>query len=346
MSDLLLALGGAALLIIVLGDVIATVLAPEAHGWLSAPVGRAVWSLVHAGDRLPGRSPFAIGGTLAVLATLAAWFLGLWAGFALLIGAADGAVSTSSSGAAADAGPVLRDLYLAGAALTTLGFGDVVATEESGLIITVLAAGAGLAVVTAAISYVLSVYPLIARKRAAAAWAADLGADLPTRSAALLLRDHERFAGALHSRLNVVDQDLRRFPVLYYFHASRHEEELTVLLRAAYLGAAHLEWTLAAQPGGRELDARPLRRVCERVSEGIATSFAVADAPAPDDEELDRIFERLAAGARDAGVAPPARPPSAELRKFVARGERFLHSFALAHGYRHESLVSPPDRSC
>ena len=77
---------------------------------------RGVWAVV----RLAGRPAiFRAGGALAVLATLAVWFLALWLAFAMLIGAAGGAVAASSSGAAANAGPVLRDLYLSGTALTT-----------------------------------------------------------------------------------------------------------------------------------------------------------------------------------------------------------------------------------
>ncbi len=159
----------------------------------------------------------------------------------------------------------------------------------------------------------------------------------------LIMQRGDSWLADLHGRLNSVDQDLRRFPVLYYFHASRREEELTSLLRAAYLAVIHLDWTLRNEQGSSPwLYAAPLRSAVGRLTEGLASSFETGDGSIPGATELTRTLESIATAARAAGSETEPPEASEEFRAYVSRSERFLSSFALAHGYQHESLTAPP----
>ncbi|HEX2162550.1 MAG TPA: amidohydrolase family protein [Thermoanaerobaculia bacterium] len=64
-------------------------------------------------------------------------------------------------------------LYLSGTALTTVGFGDIVPATGALRLVTVAEAATGFAVITGAISYLLSVYPQVSVVRSACARLAD-----------------------------------------------------------------------------------------------------------------------------------------------------------------------------
>ena len=147
----------------------------------------------------------------------------------------------------------------------------------------------------------------------------------------------------LHGRLNSVDQDLRRFPVLYYFHASRQGggADQPSARRIPRGDSPRLD---AAESAGSSpwLYAAPLRSAVGRLTEGLASSFETGDGSIPGATELTRTLESIATAARAAGSETEPPEASEEFRAYVSRSERFLSSFALAHGYQHESLTAPP----
>ena len=65
-------------------------------------------------------------------------------------------------------------LYVSGATLTTVGYGDVVAGTDALRILSVLESGGGLAAITAAVTYLLSVHSAVSELRASAVAASQL----------------------------------------------------------------------------------------------------------------------------------------------------------------------------
>ncbi len=155
---------GVALLALVAWDVFLTVLHPGARGPLRYRTNRLVWvSVRRAANAAPGLLAFA--GPLAMLSNFLLWVLGLSLGYALVYlpfvddfsyapGVPFGDVSFAEA------------LYMSGVALTTVGFGDVVAGSDPLRLVTVAESASGLALITAAVAYLLSVNPLITIGRA------------------------------------------------------------------------------------------------------------------------------------------------------------------------------------
>lgn len=202
-----------------------------------------------------------------------------------------------------------------------------------------LEAGTGLVVLTASISYVLSVYPLVSEKRAASTRVRDLGLDEAEGALALVFAGSEESLARSHAALVSVEEDLKRFPVLYYFHAHRYEDELTPLLRAAALLAVGL---MLAEPGVE--DARRLylvahRRSLARFIESVRSQFDVEWGMGRRGEEVEpalRDLHELACErwpdrvAMDVDLAPPV--------ELVNEVDAFLEGLAAVHGYDHRFL--------
>jgi hypothetical protein len=203
--DALLVAAGALIVAVVGWDIALTLLHPAARGPLGYRANRGAWRLVRALSR--SRRSLSYAGPLAIAANMLLWVVGLWIGFALVY----------ASGMQFD-----EALYKSGEALTTVGFGDVEFDPEWLRYVAVFEAAGGLGVFTAAIAYVLSVYPLVTAIRAAALFA-SLAADAGDTSQAPVLTQ----------RLIESHEHVKRFPVLYYFESGDEGESMTTLLKAA-----------------------------------------------------------------------------------------------------------------
>ncbi|MEV2237906.1 ion channel [Micromonospora sp. NPDC049891] len=137
-----------------------TVLHPTRRGPVTLVTGVGVWSAIRLLARCVGRPRIlSSAGMLAVLTVVAVWTVLMWAGFALLFLPNLTGLSYSPSVSYGSLN-FLDALYMSGMSLTTVGFGDVVGGTDALRLITVLEAAAGFGLITAAITYVLSIYPL------------------------------------------------------------------------------------------------------------------------------------------------------------------------------------------
>jgi hypothetical protein len=169
------------------------------------------------------------------------WVVGLWLGFALVY---------ASEFDFADAA------YKSGEALTTVGFGDIDFEPEWLRYVAVLEAAGGLGAFTAAIAYVLSVYPLVTAIRASALFASLVAEAGDTSQAAVLTR-----------RLIESHEHVKRFPVLYYFESGDEAESMTTLLRAA------LSMSITLRGEGDEMRAVPLQRALNRLLDDLERDY-------------------------------------------------------------------------
>lgn len=171
--DRLIQVTGALLVLAVLQDVFFTVLFPgSGRGLLRRPLARATWAVVRAigrriGDRDRRRRFLGYSGPVQITVNLTAWILVLITGWALIFQPALGTRIVASSGHT-DTGWATA-FYYSGYTLTTLGFGDVVATTGLYRLLTVLEAVIGFATVSMAITYFLSVYSALTQRKVTAA---------------------------------------------------------------------------------------------------------------------------------------------------------------------------------
>lgn len=274
--DPLLVAAGALVVAVVGWDIALTLLHPAARGPLGDRANRWAWRLVRAVSR--SRRVLSYAGPLAIAANMLVWVSGLWVGFALVY------ASEMDLGEA---------VYKSGEALTTVGFGDVVFDPEWLRYVAVFEAAGGLGAFTAAIAYVLSVYPLVTAIRASALFA-SLSADAgDTTQVAVLTRD-----------LIESHEHVKRFPVLYYFESGDEAESMATLLKAS------VATCIALRKSGDDARAMPLERALTRLL---------------DDLERDYI------GGRRRGNLRQPRPSTGELEGFRARAERVIDAFAREH---------------
>ena len=120
-----------------------TLLHPTARGPLSYAANRVTWSVTKtASRRLLRGQGLSYAGPLAVVTNVLAWAGAFWLGFALIylpfIGSFSFAPATPFHGRG-----FAEALYMSGAALTTLGFGDVVPTSVVLRLVTIAEAASG-----------------------------------------------------------------------------------------------------------------------------------------------------------------------------------------------------------
>jgi len=237
--DALLVAAGAVVVGIVGWDIALTLLHPAARGPLGYRANRWAWRLVRALSRRWRILSYA--GPLAIAANMLLWVVGLWLGVALVY----------ASGMQFD-----DALYKSGEALTTVGFGDVEFEPEWLRYVAVFEAAGGLGAFTAAIAYVLSVYPLVTAIRASALFA-SLVADAGDTSQAPVLAQ----------RLIESHEHVKRFPVLYYFESGDEGESMTTLLRAA------VTMCMALRETGDDSRAAPLERALNRLFDDLERDY-------------------------------------------------------------------------
>lgn len=163
--EIVLTVLGAAVVVIALRDMFHTLLHPSGKGSLSRRVLSGVWWL---SKRTGHRLGTAVG-PAAMMAAVLLWVLLLGAGWALVFypHVPDGFVYSSGIDPA-DYADGAEALYLSFVTLATLGFGDVVATGPFLRLVAPLEALTGFALLTAALTWFMQIYPPLLRRRSLA----------------------------------------------------------------------------------------------------------------------------------------------------------------------------------
>lgn len=217
---------GAALVALVLRDIFHTLFHPAGSGSLSSLVQRGVWRGFRlASDR---HGWLALAGPTAVVSTIGVWFFLGVTGWALLYWPYLPEEFRFSSPLEPN-GSFQDAFYLAITTQSTLGFGDITPTNGWLQVVTALEAVAGFALLTASLSWIVSIYPALGRRRALAGRTSVLlravatGAPLPPATLERLAAEVVR-----------VRADLVQSPILYRFHTAERELALPALAGALH----------------------------------------------------------------------------------------------------------------
>ena len=347
MTLLSLAVGGA-LVLLVAWDIMLTLLHPTARGPISYVANRATWRVARSiSIRLLGRRGLSYAGPFAVAMNVYAWVVTLWVGYALIYLPFVDSLTYDSSSTFGGKG-LHEALYLSGAALTTVGFGDVAANTDVLRIVTAVEAASGFGVLSAAIAFVLSIYPLITQLRGTGTQLADAGA-LDLDGAARIVREGGPTELAATVRdLTENHEHLRRFPVLYYFESGNREESLSSVVRGGSLLLAALHCESKAGVGYASMYEDLLRKVVVRLLDDLERDFVGGrrkwpEQPGVGPDEADARTEVLSAIVHGGGDGQDHRDQDgAELAALLARSERVLEAVAEEHGHRARPLLPEP----
>lgn len=167
LKDWLVYLLGVGIITVTLADVFMTVLFPRSSNrTLSRLLSKGTWRLFCGASKLPvvGSGVLSYCGSAILIVIVVFWVCALTLGFAVLVW------PTLGSGIQSSQGDTPTDfataLYYSGYTITTLGIGDLVPTSTWWRMMTVLEAALGFSVITATITYLLSVYNALTRRNA------------------------------------------------------------------------------------------------------------------------------------------------------------------------------------
>jgi len=198
-------------------DIFDSLLHPEGRATLARLVSRTVWlGFRRAGGHRP--HVFAMAGPVGLVAVIATWALFLVVGWApvFLPHVEDGFRRAPG----ARGGDLVDALNVSLVTLTTVGFGD--ATPETAWlrIVTPLEALLGFGLLSASVSWLLLVYPVLSRRRSLAYEVSLIQRE--EREAGVRIEEldpgaADRLYAELTSRLIAAERDFVNFPITYYF---------------------------------------------------------------------------------------------------------------------------------
>lgn len=204
---------GLALVALVARDVFGALFARGARWSLSRDVAELVWQLSGVLRRRRG-GPSALAGPLALVLVVGTWAALLVCGFALvyLPHVPDGFTMAAHL---RDDSAVFSSLYFSAVTLATLGYGEMTPRTDWTQVVAPVQALVGFGLLTASISWFLSIFPVLARRRALAY---DLMLiDEARRSTAPARPPLAAELDQLHRRVVEVERDLVAFPITLYF---------------------------------------------------------------------------------------------------------------------------------
>jgi hypothetical protein len=239
-ATIALTVAAVALVAIALRDVFDTLFHESGRAVMSRLLMRGVWRVFR---RLGGRKRLSLAGPIALIAVVVSWAAMLVIGWALLLMPHMPDSFTFSNGP--KSGRVVESIYLSLTTLTTVGFGDIAPAEGWLRLIGPLEALIGFGLLTASVSWLLSIYPLLSRRRSLA-YEIHLLTEAEAKTGkpvtALDVSAAQSVYSELMSRLVSVERDMVTFPVAYYFAEADSRFALPAampaLLRLAEAGRA------------------------------------------------------------------------------------------------------------
>ena len=258
-----------------LRDIFDTLFHPVGRGRIGRRiVGAASWFPRHV---LPGRSGEALAGPLAYLTILAFWATMLVLGWALVFlpHLPEGFLFASGLDPA-DHDGFADAVYVSLVNLTSLGYGDVTPQETGLRILGPIETMFGLGLLTASISWLISIYGAIARRDVFAheVWLAReseerLGEKLADADPELL----ERMLTSFTDQLITTRRDLIHFPITHQFRTE--EEERALSRQLPFLGRMVEEASEDGRPKALRVRAEGLRMAMDDFAETLRRRLKV-----------------------------------------------------------------------
>jgi voltage-gated potassium channel Kch len=265
---------GVALIVVALRDIFHQLFHPSGTGGLSGRLMKSVWRVFRLfARRYP--SLLALAGPSALVATIASWTVLLAVGWALIYWPRlPEAFSFSPTLNPSKQTSFIDALYVSLYTLSTLGYGTISPSPGWLRIVATLEAVIGFALLTASLTWVVSIYPPLTRRRSLAQRIALLGeaeSSVGLSITQVETETAERRLDSLTSQLVTVRSDLTQFPVTYYFHSGDERSSLPAnmhtLLRIAQEGAEE------NNPQAIRLGATELRGAIDAFSATVGQGF-------------------------------------------------------------------------
>jgi hypothetical protein len=266
---------GIALIVAALWDITKSLLHPTGGGvigiWLVRIISRAT--------RIGARSYPALielGGPTALALTVAIWAGALAFGWALVYWPSMPQDFAFGSGLKPEHHAGFADaLYVSLVTLATLGYGDIAPAGGWFRIIAPLEALVGLGLFTATLTWILSLYPILSRRRNLARQVtliAEAAQELEMSLDALRARSLEHLLEELAKATIAIHEDLVQVPIVRFFRTSDPRCSAGVALCRAHELARSLD--IESTPSELRLRARALRRAVDDTADVLRCDLA------------------------------------------------------------------------
>ena len=240
---------GCLIISLVIVDIVLTLFTPSLQGRLNVLLVGFVWRVAAP---LARRSPLAreLTGPATFLSVISLWATMIGLGWALIYWPflpKDFLVNFGIDLDRTSANNFMASIYLSFVILATLGFGDIVPTSGILRLVVVSEALVGFGLLTAGISWFLSIDPALSRRRVLSHKIA-LIENAEREVHPLAEWDDQTLANSMRDialELAAVQSDLQQYPIIYYFrHADPDTDivlKLPYLLRVARRARAELD---------------------------------------------------------------------------------------------------------
>jgi len=254
-TDILLTIAGAIILVLVFYDIYSTILRATKHsGVFSTFLNRGLWWIATRStqtlDRRRRHRILSTIGPLLMPLIIAFFILMLLAGFALIY--LPRMETEFKIDNAAHGNSILQAFYFSGVTFLTIGYGDILPVSGATRMLALIEGAAGIAIISLSITYLLTVYRALERKRTVALkfyHQARQGADISGFISSHFARG--RFHSLTES-LREATRDLQELleshlehPVIHYFHPPEVYKGLPralfVVLETVAILNAHLD---------------------------------------------------------------------------------------------------------
>lgn len=251
-------------------DIFDSLFHPEGRVTVGRLVSRWVWlAFRRVGPRR--RRALALAGPIGLIAVITTWALLLVFGWALVfLPQLDGFRIESG----ARGGDVVDALNVSLVSLTTLGFGDAVPEAAWLRIVTPLEALLGFGLLSASVSWLLLIHPVLARRRSLAYEVSLLRREEEETGTSLVDLDAdvaERVLAELTARLVTVERDLVSFPITYYFVET--DPRFSLAAAAPYLVALAARGLRDGEPRQVRLRARLMEEALDDLAATTSRGF-------------------------------------------------------------------------
>jgi hypothetical protein len=364
-KDILLTITGATLLVLVFYDVYATILrATKQPGPFSIILNRGLWWIAIFVTRKLSRRRrhwlLSAVGPLLMPSLIAFFILLLLTGFALIYLPQMETGFKVNGDAPGDS--ILHAFYFSGVTLLTIGYGDIIPITSTTRIISLIEGASGLAIISLSITYLLTVYAALERKRAVALkfyHQARQGADISGFISSHFARG--RFHSLTES-LREATRDLQELleshlehPVIHYFHPTEVYKGLPralfVVLETVAILNAHLDENEYVEAGDHP-DVLIAGDNARHVLAELVTSLNLQDrATEPFESEAETMIRRRKSFNRaltqikntEIKTRPDVEQAFGEYSEDRAAWERQLFHFSELLGYDWEEITGDRD---
>ncbi|AXR80332.1 potassium channel family protein [Natrarchaeobaculum sulfurireducens] len=284
---------GIVILVLVVVDLLWTTLWVDGgSGPISGRLTTGIWRGLRRIRKNRSRA-LSLAGPLILAATLATWIGLLWVGWTLLFAGGSTALVSAHTGQPAD---WTGRFYYVAYTMFTNGNGDYTPTTGTWEIASAFTTATGMAFVTLAVSYLLSVLGAVSQKRSFASDVTGLG-ERPEAFVATSWSDEE-FRGlelpleSMADDLSVLADQHKSYPILHYYHSEGSD-------RASAVAVPILDEALTCYRHGIPDDAAPnttlvadARSSVDSYLETLDTAFIEPAEDVPPEPDLEQLRER------------------------------------------------------